>query len=84
MSHKFGSKSKERLKTCHSDLQKILNFRAEFIEKEDGSYVSKGDLLLSDLLKKISYKWYPDHEYISEEDYKKKWKLFLTDLNKLK
>ena len=29
MSYTFGSKSKERLKTCHSDLQKILNLAIE-------------------------------------------------------
>lgn len=58
------------LELIDARLDEVITFRSDFIEKEDGSYVSKGDLLISDILKEYFKESYPQHIFISEEDYK--------------
>ena len=51
-----------------SKLSEIISLRNDFEEKEDGSYVSKGDILISNVLKSYFESRYPNYIYISEED----------------
>ena len=48
-------------------LGKILSLRQDFIEKEDKSYVSKGDLLVQSIVMNFVSEKYPEYELISEE-----------------
>jgi myo-inositol-1(or 4)-monophosphatase len=63
------------LELIDARLDDVIALRADFIEKADGSYVSKGDLLISDILKKYFARVYPQHIFVSEEDYEneKEW-----------
>ena len=48
-------------------LKEILSLRNSFQSKADGSYVSKGDLLVDALVLDYCKKHFPGHELISEE-----------------
>ena len=50
-----------------SSLYQILSLRSNFQKKEDGSYVSKGDLLVQSLVMGYLQDHLPDHQLISEE-----------------
>jgi myo-inositol-1(or 4)-monophosphatase len=49
------------------ELSTILNLRVEFISKADGSYVSKGDLLVDKIILDYFSSNFPKHDIISEE-----------------
>ncbi len=53
-----------------NNLGTILNHRNQIKLKEDKSYVTKGDILINQLLKKYLLSIFTDFIYISEEDYK--------------
>ncbi|HFL4850834.1 TPA: inositol monophosphatase family protein [Escherichia coli] len=59
--------SKEIVALLSSQLGKILALRSDFAQKSDGSYVSKGDLLVQDLVLDYLKIALPDHQLISEE-----------------
>jgi len=48
-------------------LDEVLALRDRITQKEDGSYVSEGDLLVQDIVLKCVGEVLPDHELISEE-----------------
>jgi len=48
-------------------LQSILELRNQKAQKEDGSYVSKGDLLCEKLIKEFLQEYHPDFYLVSEE-----------------
>ena len=59
--------SKVIIQIVKKNLKHLLKLRDDFEEKEDGSFVSKADLLLQDMLiNQISF-YYPKHLIISEE-----------------
>lgn len=51
----------------YTKLSEILSLRNSFQSKEDGSYVSKGDLLVDELVLSFCKQHFPNHEVISEE-----------------
>ena len=53
-----------------NNLGTILDHRNQIKLKEDKSYVTKGDILINQLLKKYLLSIFTDFIYISEEDYK--------------
>lgn len=57
----------EILSKIISELPVILSLRKNFVPKSDGSYVSKGDLLVDKLLNDFFTLNFPNHEIISEE-----------------
>lgn len=59
--------SKELVALLSGHLDKIITLRSDFSQKPDGSYVSKGDLLVQDLVLNYLKKALPDHQLISEE-----------------
>lgn len=59
--------SKDLVLLISTQLDKIIALRADFTKKSDGSYVSKGDLLVQDLVLEYLSKSLPDHKLISEE-----------------
>ena len=52
-----------------NNLGTILDHRNQIKLKEDKSYVTKGDILINQLLKKYLLSIFTDFIYISEEDY---------------
>lgn len=48
-------------------LYEVLSLRNKYISKDDGSFVSEGDLLVDKILHDIFTINYPNHEVISEE-----------------
>lgn len=59
--------SKELVALLSDHLDKIITLRSDFSQKPDGSYVSKGDLLVQDLVLDYLEKALPEHQLISEE-----------------
>ncbi|WP_338534321.1 inositol monophosphatase family protein [Leclercia adecarboxylata] len=59
--------SKELVSLISAQLDKIIFLRSDYSQKPDGSYVSKGDLLVQDLVLDYLAKALPDHQLISEE-----------------
>jgi myo-inositol-1(or 4)-monophosphatase len=58
----------ENIKTIIlENLESILALRNQKTQKEDGSYVSKGDLLCEELIKKYLLENHPDYYLVSEE-----------------
>lgn len=55
------------IKVINSKLELINYLRSDYNEKSDGSYVSKGDLLIQKLVFKFFDNHLPAHEIISEE-----------------
>lgn len=51
----------------NSNLEQITGLRGDYKMKSDGSYVSKGDLLVQKLVLNFLSKKLPTHEFISEE-----------------
>lgn len=51
------------------NLDRVLDLRSEKKIKKDNSFVTKGDLLLSEVLKKFFKSMLKDFIYVSEEDY---------------
>jgi len=49
------------------NLHKIISLRNDFIQKDDGSYVSKGDLFCDELVKEYFAKNFSEYIYITEE-----------------
>ncbi|MBS4154776.1 inositol monophosphatase family protein [Cobetia sp. MC34] len=49
-------------------LDEICALRQDFTKKEDDSFVSKGDLLVQDIVVGLVKKYLPEHDVISEED----------------
>lgn len=58
---------KEIVSEVGGHLEKILNLRQSYVKKEDDSFVSKGDLLVQDIILNIVSKFLPEHVLISEE-----------------
>lgn len=52
----------------NSNLENILSLRRDFVSKSDGSYVSKGDLLVQSIINDELKKILPNHILISEEN----------------
>ncbi|NOI25400.1 inositol monophosphatase family protein [Vibrio mediterranei] len=50
-----------------SQLSKIISLKTEKIKKEDDSFVSKGDLLIQEIVFKFCKETLPNHTLISEE-----------------
>lgn len=59
--------SKELVSLLSAQLDKIISLRSNFSQKTDGSYVSKGDLLVQELVLAYLEKALPNHQLISEE-----------------
>lgn len=62
------SKVKAAFSLVQQNLEKILTLRTDFTAKEDGSYVSKGDLFVQDLLFDFFKGTLTGHYIISEEN----------------
>lgn len=60
-------KSLELTNEIKNQLQKIKDLRSEKSLKSDNSYVSKGDILIQDIVFNFCNKEFPNHELISEE-----------------
>ncbi|HHQ4603122.1 TPA: inositol monophosphatase family protein [Aeromonas veronii] len=58
---------KELVELLSAQLDKIISLRSDFSLKPDGSYVSKGDLLVQTLVLDYLAKALPNHQLISEE-----------------
>lgn len=58
---------KDIITQVNNQLEKILSLRQIYVKKEDNSFVSKGDLLVQDIIIDIISKSLPDHILISEE-----------------
>jgi myo-inositol-1(or 4)-monophosphatase len=58
---------KNAIEEIKSQLDKILDLRSQKAKKEDGSYVSKGDLLVQDIIFGLCETQLPNHYLISEE-----------------
>mgnify|MGYP006101036027 CR=1 FL=1 len=59
--------SKSIINMVQENLIKILSLRKDFEEKEDGSFVSKADYFLQDLLINKITSYFPNYSIISEE-----------------
>ena len=59
----------EVIDLINTHLDEAIGLRSEFMEKTDGSYVSKGDLLISELVKNYFTRHFPTHIFVSEEDF---------------
>ena len=59
--------SKELVALLSAQLDKIISLRSSFSQKPDDSYVSKGDLLVQELVLAYLEKALPNHQLISEE-----------------
>lgn len=59
--------SKKLVALLSGQLDKIIALRSDFTQKADGSYVSKGDLLVQDLVIDFLKQNLPSHQLISEE-----------------
>ena len=65
---------KSVVKIILDNLDTILSLRSDFALKHDNSYVSKGDLLVQELIFNFLKDNHPDYELISEEmELKPKW-----------
>ena len=58
---------KDIVAQVNNQLEKILSLRQIYVKKGDNSFVSKGDLLVQDIIIDIISKSLPDHILISEE-----------------
>ena len=51
------------------NLFKIINLRDKYYAKSDKSFVSESDFFVSNLIKFLCSSFYPDHVFVSEEDF---------------
>jgi myo-inositol-1(or 4)-monophosphatase len=51
------------------NLDRVIELRSEKKIKKDNSFVTKGDVLLSEILKQFFKSLFEDFDYVSEEDY---------------
>lgn len=64
--------AKDLMNLIERELDNVLSKRSVFTPKEDGSYVSEGDIHISNLLKGYFSESFPTHEFISEEEFVRK------------
>ena len=58
---------KQVVDKIQAQLDEILSLRDQISEKDDGSYVSEGDILVQHIVFEAISELLPDHELISEE-----------------